>query len=190
MARWINLPHVLFLFIIWYHIRIPKNIPFLINNFIAMELVNPSNDTLLSQEINRYGNEEALGMHSRNENEVMTRSPLTVPPRPKTGTKRFVAGPYSSQCISNTPECGFRPPVRSACEGERGRGGRMDKMSKVLERAKMVVGMEVDEEGADDGADSTLLDDFNRQCTLSTKQVVPTFQRVYPIHPPLPLNCS
>ncbi|CAA7396566.1 unnamed protein product [Spirodela intermedia] len=46
----------------------------------------------------------------------------------------------------------------------------MDKMSRVLERAKMVVGMEVDEEGADDGADSSFLDDFNRQCTLSTKQ--------------------
>ena len=39
----------------------------------------------------------------------------------------------------------------------------------------MLVGMEVDEENADDGADSSFFDDFNRQCTLSTKQVVTIF---------------
>ncbi|XP_078434396.1 got1/Sft2-like vescicle transport protein family [Wolffia australiana] len=45
----------------------------------------------------------------------------------------------------------------------------MEQMGRVLERAKMVVGMEVDEE-ANEGADSSFFDDFNRHCTLSTKQ--------------------
>ncbi|MQL77219.1 hypothetical protein Taro_009624 [Colocasia esculenta] len=50
----------------------------------------------------------------------------------------------------------------------------MDKMSKALEKAKMLVGMEVDEESPGDGdgddAGPSFIDDFNRQCTLSTKQ--------------------
>uniref|UniRef100_A0A1D1Z3W7 Vesicle transport protein n=1 Tax=Anthurium amnicola TaxID=1678845 RepID=A0A1D1Z3W7_9ARAE len=48
----------------------------------------------------------------------------------------------------------------------------MEKMSKALEKAKMLVGMEVDEEALDDGdgVGSSFFDDFNRQCTLSTKQ--------------------
>ncbi|PKA66745.1 hypothetical protein AXF42_Ash003400 [Apostasia shenzhenica] len=45
----------------------------------------------------------------------------------------------------------------------------MEKMSRALERAKMLVGMEVDEEVPDE-ASSSFFDDFNRQCTLSTKQ--------------------
>ncbi|KAK8956843.1 hypothetical protein KSP39_PZI001257 [Platanthera zijinensis] len=44
----------------------------------------------------------------------------------------------------------------------------MEKMSRALERAKMLVGMEVDEEAP--AEDPSFLDDFNRHCTLSTKQ--------------------
>jgi hypothetical protein len=46
----------------------------------------------------------------------------------------------------------------------------MDKMNRALERAKMLVGMEVDEEAAVQES-SSFIDDFNRQCTLSTTQV-------------------
>lgn len=53
-------------------------------------------------------------------------------------------------------------------------GSAMDKMSKALEKAKMLVGMEVDEEqaaAAEEATSSSFYDDFNRDCTLSTKQV-------------------
>nr|CAD1836948.1 unnamed protein product [Ananas comosus var. bracteatus] len=45
----------------------------------------------------------------------------------------------------------------------------MEKMSKALEKAKMLVGLEVDEENAQE-EESSFFDDFNRQCTLSTQQ--------------------
>ncbi|OAY64926.1 vesicle transport protein SFT2B [Ananas comosus] len=46
----------------------------------------------------------------------------------------------------------------------------MEKMSKALEKAKMLVGLEVDEENAQEEESSSFFDDFNRQCTLSTQQ--------------------
>ena len=49
----------------------------------------------------------------------------------------------------------------------------MEKISRALERAKMLVGMDVDEEAAqEEASSSSFFDDFNRQCTLSTQQVV------------------
>ncbi|KAG0469416.1 hypothetical protein HPP92_016116 [Vanilla planifolia] len=44
----------------------------------------------------------------------------------------------------------------------------MEKMSRALERAKILVGMEVDEEVPEEA--TSFFDDFNRQCTLSTSQ--------------------
>lgn len=46
----------------------------------------------------------------------------------------------------------------------------MEKMNNALERMKMLVGMEVEEEETTTASDS-FIDDFNRNCTLSTKQV-------------------
>lgn len=47
-------------------------------------------------------------------------------------------------------------------------------MNQAYEKVKMMVGMEVDEEAAPsaDDAASSFMDDFNRQCTLTTKQVL------------------
>ncbi|XP_024019566.1 vesicle transport protein SFT2B-like, partial [Morus notabilis] len=45
----------------------------------------------------------------------------------------------------------------------------MEKMNNALERMKMLVGMEVEEEDTTAASDS-FIDDFNRNCTLSTKQ--------------------
>lgn len=45
----------------------------------------------------------------------------------------------------------------------------MDKMNKAMEKMKILVGMDVDDEEA--VAESSLIDDFNRQCTLTMKQV-------------------
>ncbi|KAL3721279.1 hypothetical protein ACJRO7_033730 [Eucalyptus globulus] len=49
----------------------------------------------------------------------------------------------------------------------------MEKMNQAYEKVKMLVGMEVDEDAAADesaaGGDS-FMDEFNRQCTLTTKQ--------------------
>ncbi|GFQ08218.1 hypothetical protein PHJA_002965800 [Phtheirospermum japonicum] len=44
----------------------------------------------------------------------------------------------------------------------------MDKMNQALEKMKMLVGMEVDDE--EQQQESSMIDDFNRNCTLSTKQ--------------------
>ncbi|KAL6583496.1 hypothetical protein OROMI_005574 [Orobanche minor] len=44
----------------------------------------------------------------------------------------------------------------------------MDKMNQAFEKMKMLVGMEVDDE--EQQQESSLIDDFNRNCTLSTKQ--------------------
>ncbi|WOL02383.1 hypothetical protein Cni_G11102 [Canna indica] len=46
-------------------------------------------------------------------------------------------------------------------------------MSRALERAKMLVGMESDEESPAQEAQSSssFFDEFDRNCTLSTKQV-------------------
>ncbi|KAI4310846.1 hypothetical protein MLD38_035794 [Melastoma candidum] len=53
----------------------------------------------------------------------------------------------------------------------------MDRISQVYEKAKIMVGMELDEESSSSaldpnggGASSSFLDDFNRQCTLTTQQ--------------------
>ncbi|KAJ3675337.1 hypothetical protein LUZ60_004379 [Juncus effusus] len=47
----------------------------------------------------------------------------------------------------------------------------MEQMNRALERAKMLVGLEVDEEAAAQEEESaSFFDDFNRQCTLSTTQ--------------------
>ncbi|XP_020246507.1 vesicle transport protein SFT2B isoform X2 [Asparagus officinalis] len=53
----------------------------------------------------------------------------------------------------------------------------MDKMSRALERAKMLVGMEVDEEqqAAEETSSTSFYDDFNRECTLTTKQSMLVF---------------
>ncbi|CAL2257822.1 unnamed protein product [Prunus armeniaca] len=53
----------------------------------------------------------------------------------------------------------------------------MEKMNQAYEKVKMLVGMEVDEddhEAASSSAlqDTNFIDDFNRNCTLSTKQVI------------------
>lgn len=50
----------------------------------------------------------------------------------------------------------------------------MEKMNHAFEKVKMLVGMDVDEEdgtAASDSNNSSFMDDFNRDCTLSTKQV-------------------
>ncbi|XP_011083228.1 vesicle transport protein SFT2B [Sesamum indicum] len=44
----------------------------------------------------------------------------------------------------------------------------MEKMNQAFEKMKMLVGMEVDDE--EQHQESSFLDDFNRNCTLSTKQ--------------------
>ncbi|KAL0448272.1 UNVERIFIED_CONTAM: Vesicle transport protein SFT2A [Sesamum latifolium] len=44
----------------------------------------------------------------------------------------------------------------------------MEKMNQAFEKMKMLVGMEVDDE--EQNQESSFLDDFNRNCTLSTKQ--------------------
>lgn len=52
----------------------------------------------------------------------------------------------------------------------------MDKMNRALERAKMLVGFDVDEEASNvegDATETSFFDDFNREyCTLSTQQVL------------------
>ncbi|KAL3844974.1 hypothetical protein ACJIZ3_002377 [Penstemon smallii] len=45
----------------------------------------------------------------------------------------------------------------------------MDKMNQAFEKMKMLVGMEVEDE-EEQQQESSLIDDFNRNCTLSTKQ--------------------
>lgn len=55
------------------------------------------------------------------------------------------------------------------------KGREMEKMNRAFEKVKMLVGMEVDEEDQASAAlqqDSNFMDDFNRNCTLSTKQVI------------------
>lgn len=50
----------------------------------------------------------------------------------------------------------------------------MEKMNQAFEKMKMLVGMEVDEEQPavpEESSSFSFIDDFNRQCTLSTKQV-------------------
>ncbi|XP_058180729.1 uncharacterized protein LOC131299152 isoform X1 [Rhododendron vialii] len=47
----------------------------------------------------------------------------------------------------------------------------MDKMNQAFEKVKILVGMEVEDElPAEDETSFAFLDDFNRNCTLSTKQ--------------------
>lgn len=47
----------------------------------------------------------------------------------------------------------------------------MEKMNQAYEKMKMLVGMEVDDEEQLQQQDSSYIDDFNRNCTLSTTQV-------------------
>ncbi|XP_030941250.1 vesicle transport protein SFT2B isoform X2 [Quercus lobata] len=53
----------------------------------------------------------------------------------------------------------------------------MEKMNQALEKMKMIVGMEVDEEQQEEESSSSFafMDDFNRNCTLSTKQSMLVF---------------
>ncbi|MBA0570273.1 hypothetical protein Golax_021440, partial [Gossypium laxum] len=51
----------------------------------------------------------------------------------------------------------------------------MEKMNNAFEKMKMLVGMEVEDEHQqpaieEDGNSFSFMDDFNRQCTLTTKQ--------------------
>ncbi|KAJ0726467.1 putative vesicle transport protein SFT2 [Helianthus annuus] len=48
----------------------------------------------------------------------------------------------------------------------------MEKMSQAMEKMRMLVGIEVEEEQqhADEESSFAFMDDFNRNCTLSTKQ--------------------
>ena len=49
----------------------------------------------------------------------------------------------------------------------------MEKMNQAYEKVKMLVGMEVEEEHPpEDESSFAFIDDFNRNCTLSTKQVL------------------
>lgn len=47
----------------------------------------------------------------------------------------------------------------------------MERMNLAFEKVKMLVGMEVEEAPPPDNDVFSFMDDFNRQCTLSTKQV-------------------
>jgi hypothetical protein len=52
----------------------------------------------------------------------------------------------------------------------------MEKMNKAFEKMKMMVGMEVEDEeqqaaALDNESSFAFMDDFNRNCTLTTKQV-------------------
>jgi hypothetical protein len=53
----------------------------------------------------------------------------------------------------------------------------MEKMNQALEKMKMLVGMEVEEEeerqaaSLEENGSFSFMEDFNRSCTLSTKQV-------------------
>lgn len=55
----------------------------------------------------------------------------------------------------------------------------MERMNQAFEKVKMLVGMEVDEESPQpaDSDSFSFMDDFNRQCTLSTKQVSSSFRQ-------------
>ncbi|OEL28323.1 hypothetical protein BAE44_0010659 [Dichanthelium oligosanthes] len=64
----------------------------------------------------------------------------------------------------------------------------MDTMRGALERAKMLVGMEVDEESAlPPPEEQSFFDDINRHCTLNTTQAS-THARMDPSAYPLPLS--
>lgn len=49
----------------------------------------------------------------------------------------------------------------------------MEKMNQAMEKMKMLVGMDVEDEESAAAAqeNSSFMDDFNRQCTLTTQQV-------------------
>ncbi|KAG7011099.1 hypothetical protein SDJN02_27897, partial [Cucurbita argyrosperma subsp. argyrosperma] len=55
----------------------------------------------------------------------------------------------------------------------------MEKMNQAFEKMKMLVGVEVDDEAStatiNDDNSSWFMDDFNRNCTLSTKQSMLVF---------------
>ncbi|XP_057970850.1 uncharacterized protein LOC131159727 [Malania oleifera] len=46
----------------------------------------------------------------------------------------------------------------------------MDKMNKAMEKVKMLVGMDVEEDVPVEESSLSFMDDFNRECTLTTKQ--------------------
>jgi len=50
----------------------------------------------------------------------------------------------------------------------------MDKMNQAIEKMKMLVGMEVEDEqqAADEESSLSFMEDLNRNCALTTKQVL------------------
>lgn len=61
----------------------------------------------------------------------------------------------------------------------------MEKMNQAFEKVKMLVGMEVDEEDQASAAlqqDSNFMDEFHRNCTLSTKQVINSTNQTLNLH--------
>ncbi|KAF5745069.1 hypothetical protein HS088_TW07G00650 [Tripterygium wilfordii] len=56
----------------------------------------------------------------------------------------------------------------------------MDRMNQAFEKVKMLVGMEVEDDEEQEAADnnSSFMDEFNRECTLTTKQVMDIFLSV------------
>lgn len=56
----------------------------------------------------------------------------------------------------------------------------MEKMSQAMEKVRMLVGIEVeDNQQADEESSFAFMDDFNRNCTLSTKQVSVFLLNIY-----------
>ncbi|XP_038705369.1 vesicle transport protein SFT2B isoform X2 [Tripterygium wilfordii] len=53
----------------------------------------------------------------------------------------------------------------------------MDRMNQAFEKVKMLVGMEVEDDEEQEAADnnSSFMDEFNRECTLTTKQSMLVF---------------
>lgn len=73
------------------------------------------------------------------------------------------------------PTSSFQIISKSPNHFQNFKGREMEKMNQAFEKVKMLVGMEVDEEDQASAAlqqDSNFMDDFNRNCTLSTKQVI------------------
>jgi hypothetical protein len=77
----------------------------------------------------------------------------------------LLAGDVQTPPFARIKGDGTRRGERSGEEPE-----AMDTMRGALERAKMLVGMEVDEESALPPEEQSFFDDINRQCTLNTTQ--------------------
>jgi hypothetical protein len=67
----------------------------------------------------------------------------------------------------------------------------MDRMRDALERAKMLVGMEVDEEAAlPPPEEQSFFDDINRHCTLNTTQAISRLLLLPPLPPAFPCSLT